>query len=163
MFGNSVKRLEQLLLALWTGSMVGVGYIAAPVLFKTLDDRKLAGMLAGNMFGVIFIAGSVIGLVLLLLLIGRLGRSVFAQWRFWVLLVMWSLAMASLFVVQPMMAELKSQGLLPGSEAAKQFGMMHGVSSVMYMLTSLGGVVLVWAGLRKSEVNRPRSAIGGHI
>src|SRR3569623_1849958 len=41
---------ERLLLAVWVGGMLAVGYLAVPVLFHMLDDRVLAGALAGEMF-----------------------------------------------------------------------------------------------------------------
>ena len=40
-------------LVLWIGGMWAIGYIAAPVLFASLGDKQLAGMLAGKLFGVI--------------------------------------------------------------------------------------------------------------
>jgi hypothetical protein len=37
-------------LTLWVGGFWAIGYLAAPMLFYNLDDRMLAGMLAGKMF-----------------------------------------------------------------------------------------------------------------
>jgi len=163
MFVSFAERVERLSVAVWTGGMIAIGYVAAPVLFSALDDRRLAGALAGQMFSVVATAGAIIGLLLLAMQIVRLRGGFLRQWRNWVLSVMWLLALASLFVVQPMMADLKAQGLMPGSEAARQFGMMHGVSSVLYLLSVLGGLLLIWAGMRPGEASRARSAIGGQI
>ena len=41
---------DRILLTLWVGSLWAIGYIAAPTLFATLEDRALAGTLAGAMF-----------------------------------------------------------------------------------------------------------------
>ena len=64
---NKLEGMERLLLSLWVGIMVGVGYIATPVLFKVLDDRKMAGGLAGEMFHVVTIIGLIFGGILFLL------------------------------------------------------------------------------------------------
>ncbi len=140
---------ENLLLSLWTGAMVGVGYIGAPVLFKALDDRTLAGSLAGQMFHIVAIAGLVIGGVLLLLRYKEESVALFFHWRGWLLCLMLVLVAVGLFVLQPMIAEVKAQGLVEGSEAAKKFGMLHGVSSLLYLLTVLSGAILLLLGLRK--------------
>lgn len=143
------ERLENLLLALWTGAMVGVGYIAAPVLFKALDDRSLAGSLAGQMFYIIAIAGLVIGAVLLILRYKDESIGLFKHWRGWLLSLMLILVAASIFVLQPMIAEVKSLGLTEGSDAAKKFGMLHGVSSLLYLVTVISGCVLLFFDWRK--------------
>lgn len=144
-------RLERLLLSLWVGVMVGVGYIAAPVLFKTLDDRKLAGGLAGEMFYIVMLIGLVIGGILVLLRYKDESISFFKQWRGWILLFMLTLVAVSMFVLQPMIVEVKAAGITAGSDNAKTFGMLHGMSSLVYMATVLAGCVLIYCGLRKPQ------------
>lgn len=152
-------RLENLVLSLWVGSMVGIGYIAAPVLFKMLDDRQLAGALAGQMFKIVSIGGLILGLLLVLSIVLSLKHKVLGEWRFWLLTIMLALVGASLFVIQPMMADLKAGGLAPGSDLARKFGMMHGVSSVMYLITTLSGMLLLFLGLRSSRIRLSASDI----
>jgi hypothetical protein len=53
------------------------------------------------------------------------------------------------FVLQPMMAQLKETGLIKGSDAASQFGRLHGVASLLFLLNSLLGLALVVFGLEK--------------
>ncbi|MEJ2143143.1 MAG: DUF4149 domain-containing protein [Gammaproteobacteria bacterium] len=134
---------ERILLTLWVGGMWTVGYIVAPVLFKTLDDRMLAGNLAGQMFTVM----SYIGLFCAVFLIGGQCLQSFAinNWRLWTLLVMLVIVVIGQFVLQPMMAELKAAGL--SGETAKQFGQLHGVASILFMVNSLAGLALVITGL----------------
>lgn len=145
------NRIERLLLALWVGLMVGVGYIAAPVLFKTLDDRKLAGSLAGEMFYVVMMIGLIVGGVLLLLRYKEESVAMFRQWRGWLLLLMLSLVATSIFILQPMVAEVKALGMPEGSDNAKTFGVLHGISSMTYMVTVIAGCVLIYCGLRKPQ------------
>ncbi|MGB5473694.1 MAG: DUF4149 domain-containing protein, partial [Gammaproteobacteria bacterium] len=45
--------LERVLLTLWVGSLWVTGFMVAPVLFARLDDRALAGTLAGELFGLV--------------------------------------------------------------------------------------------------------------
>lgn len=147
---NRAGRIENLILALWVGSMIAIGYIAAPVLFSALDDRALAGALAGRMFAIVGIVGLVAGGILLLAFLIREGSGSLSHWRFWALLIMMMIVLGSQFVLQPMMADLKAQGIVAGSEIAKRFGMLHGVSSILYLVTSVIGVVLILFGTRPS-------------
>lgn len=136
---------ERILLTAWTGGMWAIGYIAAPTLFSLLDDRKMAGQLAGQMFHIINWIGLICGILLLITVFKRYGRN----WQLWILLVMVLLVANSEFILQPMMTELKAQGLLEGSEAKARFGMLHGISSILYLLTSTMGLVLVAVGFYK--------------
>jgi len=146
-----MDKLERLLLSLWIGVMVGVGYIATPVLFKNLEDRSFAGSLAGQMFEVVGIIGLICGVVILALRYKDIGAKFFSQWRGLVLLVMLILVAAGMFVLQPMIADVKALGLTPGSDAASQFKVLHGISSLVYMITIICGCVLIFAGLKKVE------------
>ena len=40
-------------ISLWVGGMWAIGYLVAPVLFSSLGDRQLAGMVAGKLFALI--------------------------------------------------------------------------------------------------------------
>ena len=146
-------RFENLVLTIWVGCLLAIGYIAAPVLFSALDDRMLAGNLAGHMFTIVGIVGLACGLVLLAVQFIKEGKLATRQWRFWVLVFMMLLVALSQFIIQPIMADLKLQGLEPGSDVSKEFGRMHGISSSLYMLTSIAGVALAWAGMNS---NSPR-------
>jgi hypothetical protein len=150
---KSLDALERVVLTAWVGGMWAIGYVAAPVLFKVLDDRRLAGELAGHMFKIIAIAGLICGAVLVMLAIARAGARWLRSWRGGVLLLMMVLVAVGLFVVQPMIQEVKAQGLEEGSDARRRFGMLHGVSSLLYLATSVGGLVLVGAGLRRTNAS----------
>ncbi len=138
--------LNSVLLTLWVGGLWVVGYLVVPTLFATLADRQLAGMLAGKLFA----------------LIGWLGFAVatylfaywFAEWRgqahkrldFWVMLVMVLMLAASQFGIQPLMAQLKVDAMpldVMSSAMRDRFVTWHAVSSILYLLQSLLGVVLV--------------------
>ena len=136
--------LERILLGLWIGGVWAIGYLAAPVLFAVLDDRQLAGRLAGVMFQIIGYVGLVCGVSLLFLMYLRsLRRRRGSGWRQWLLVAVLAAISIILFVIQPDMAALKAQGIVPGSETAAQFGLLHGLSSGLYLFVALSGLVLL--------------------
>ena len=129
---------ERILLTLWVGGLWAIGYMVAPALFATLEDRALAGTLAGVMFNIIAWVGLACGS--LLLLFNQLRHSGNRlNLRAVVLGVMLALTAVGQFVLAPKVAAMRVEGLA-GSEA---FATMHGIASVAYLLTSVLGLVLV--------------------
>ncbi|PKM46167.1 MAG: DUF4149 domain-containing protein [Gammaproteobacteria bacterium HGW-Gammaproteobacteria-1] len=139
---------ERLLLTLWVGALWAIGYLAVPILFAMLDDRMLAGQLAGRMFTLVSFLGLFCGGLLLLGTLFRLGKGALRNGRAWLLLVMLLLVAVGEFGLQPLMAQLKVQGLIEGSAQAVQFARLHGIASVLYLINSLCGLLLVAAGER---------------
>lgn len=133
---------EKILLTLWVGALWAIGYIAVPILFGALEDRQLAGMLAGKMFTAVSYIGLFCSSVLLLSIIKR-SDKIKQETSFWLLLLMLALVIIGEFIIQPQMAQLKLTGLAEGTEAAAQFGKLHGIASILYMLNALTGLILV--------------------
>lgn len=132
---------ERLLLTLWVGGLWAIGYMVAPALFATLDDRALAGSLAGVMFEIIAYVGLVCGAALLLF--NQLRNSARrCNWRALVLLAMLLSVMAGEFLLGPMIAGLREQGLADSA----RFARLHGIAASVYLLTSVLGLALVVAG-----------------
>jgi len=131
---------ERILLTFWVGGMWMIGYVVVPTLFGVLDDRQLAGFIAGRLFTIMSYIGFVCGS---LLLFGNLYREGMKHKTSYILALMLILVAIGQFVLQPMMADLKVQGLAAGSVAAANFGKLHGVSSVLFLITSIAGLVLV--------------------
>ena len=144
MKANLMPALERILLTLWVGSLWVVGFIVAPVLFTELNDRALAGSTAGTLFTVTSYIGLASGSVLLLLNAVVRKRI---NWRALVLLGMLSLIVIGQFVITPMVADLRLQGLTD----TPRFGQLHGVASVLFLLTSVLGLVLVAAGRYRED------------
>jgi len=44
------EHLYSIVITLWVGALWAIGYLAAPTLFHVLDDRALAGKVAGQLF-----------------------------------------------------------------------------------------------------------------
>jgi hypothetical protein len=129
---------ERLLLTLWVGGLWTVGFIVAPMLFNSLDDRALAGTLAGNLFQIMSYIGLVCGVLLLL---GNQFRYRRVNWRTYVLLLMLLMAILNEFLVSPFIASLRQSDAVTSST----FAMAHGTASVIFLITSLLGLFLVAA------------------
>jgi hypothetical protein len=138
--------LRALLVTVWVGSLWTIGYLAAPTLFATLTDRSLAGTIAGSLFRVEAWVSVACGLSLLALLL--IDRD-FAKRRDCIVLSVLMLVCLSVgyFGLQPLMAALKQTAVANGgvmTEAVRaRFGMLHGVASVIYLVESMLGLVLV--------------------
>ena len=139
-------RIALLVTTAWVGGLWGIGYLAVPVLFQTLPDRMLAGLLAGKMFTLIAYLGIACACYLLAYQLNSSGKAAFEQTVFRVVVVMLLLVMVGQFGIQPIMADLKAQALpadVMHSAFADHFKMLHGISSTLYLLQSLLGGVLV--------------------
>ena len=116
-----------LLVTIWAGSIWSIGYLVAPTLFATLSDRVLAGTIAGLFWFdrnhpsrrtlLRFVAA-----MLICVLVGYVG-------------------------LQPLMAALREAagpgGVMDGPSRT-QFGILHGVSSLIYLVQSGLAVALVF-------------------
>ncbi|MCB1960534.1 MAG: DUF4149 domain-containing protein [Rhodocyclaceae bacterium] len=146
MTGLPVAALQRVLLTAWVGALWAIGYLAVPVLFAGLDDRMQAGALAGKMFGAVGWLG--VGCAIVVLVMQWMSRGHGLPVRvLGAVGVMLALGMVGLFVVAPIMADLKAQagpgGVMAGP-LRDQFGTWHGVSSMLYLCQSLLGVYVVW-------------------
>ena len=138
---------ERIVLTIWIGGMWTVGYIVAPTLFAMLDDRALAGSIAGRLFTIMSFIGLFSAIFLLLTLVIRDGKQFVQAWRSWLLVAMLVIIVLGEFWLQPQMAELRTHGISESEKA--RFGMLHGIASVLFLINSLSGLVLLIFGLRK--------------
>jgi hypothetical protein len=118
-----------------------VGYLVTPVLFYQFDDRAIAGLLAGKMFTLVSYIGLGAGILLLVGQLVRYGRPSRQHWHGGLLLLMLILVCVGEFILQPQMAALKQAGLT--GEVQAQFARLHGIASIVYLLNSVLGLVLV--------------------
>ena len=130
---------ERILLTLWVGSLWVAGFVVAPLLFAELDSRAQAGSVAGSLFTLTSYIGLVCG-SLLLLVNGTVFRCI--NWRLVVIVCMLLLVAVGQFVITPMVADLRVQGL----SGTPRFGQLHGLASVLFIITSVLGLLLVAAG-----------------
>lgn len=149
-----VKRVKVLLATIWAGSLWTVGYLVAPILFGTLEDKVLAGTIAGSLFQAEAWLSLACGLLLVLLCKSTINEltidKLLAKERKVVLLLIASMLACTVvgyFVLHPYMADLRvlmREAVGPALTAAQtRFGLMHGFSSVMYLLESLLAAALI--------------------
>ncbi len=142
-------RLFRMISMVWVGSLLTLGLIAAPVLFSLLD-RTSAGSVAAQYFRIEAILGVVCALALIV--IGnRFVKSGIVDYKRvrWIVAAMLVCVLVGYFGLQPFMNSLRvaAQGAgtdLASSPYAKQFGILHGISSAIYLIECLFGIVLVW-------------------
>ncbi|MRN39073.1 DUF4149 domain-containing protein [Neisseria sp. N95_16] len=132
------------LAGIWLGMQVMAGYVAAPVLFKSLPKLQ-AGAIAGELFNVVSYTGLVVWA-----LVYFVGKRVAAVRNVQsingkLIAVLWLGLAANQFLVTPVIEAHKTQttnwllSLTGGS-----FGMWHGISSLIYMICAILALVLVW-------------------
>jgi len=103
-------------------------------------------MLAGQMFSLVAYLGMVCGMYLLIHRFSVSGRESFRHALFWTVAAMLLISLVLQFGIQPVMTDLKSQALpldVMHSAFADRFRMLHGVSSILYLVQSLLGVFLI--------------------
>ena len=135
-----------LLVTLWAGSLWTVGYLAAPLFFITLQDRILAGTIAGTLFRAEAWLSLVCGVLLLTIFRADPylpSRNACTRLVIGMLLCV----LVGYFGLQPFMAEIRAAaaqagGVMDESMRAR-FGLLHGLASVIYLLQSLLAVLLV--------------------
>jgi hypothetical protein len=137
-------------LTLWVGGLWAIGYLVAPMLFANLADRQVAAMLAGKLFVLIGWIGLGCAAYLLVFMLLRSGSTALKRWSFWLVLLMAGLTAASQFGIHPLLAQLKADALpreVMESVMRDRFVAWHGIASVLYLLQSvLGLLVVIGAG-----------------
>ncbi len=138
-------RLTLIVITLWVGALWATG-LSAYVLFDNLQDKQLAGCLAGKLFTVVSYIGMGSAFFLLIQRLMDYGTAALKQSFFWAVLVMLLLVLAGHFGIQPLLAQLKADAMpadVMNSVFASRFKNWHGVASVAYLAECLLGFVLV--------------------
>ena len=139
------QRTRLILAAAWAGSAILMA-LTATVLNQTMIDRVAFGQTVSGLFRLQASIGLVCGVALLALT--WFDRTLDRGLRR-VLVALTALALACIigyFVVQPMMAALREgagAGGVMASSSRRQFGMLHGVSMLLYLIQSLLAAALV--------------------
>ncbi|PKO53944.1 MAG: DUF4149 domain-containing protein [Betaproteobacteria bacterium HGW-Betaproteobacteria-2] len=139
-------KLALIVVTAWVGALWTVGYLVAPTLFNTLENRQLAGVLAGKMFTLVAYVGIGAAFYLMIHRLVRYGTGALRQGFFWIVLAMLLLVLAGHFGIQPLLASLKAQAMpadVMQSIFADRFRTWHGVSSIAYLVESVLGLILV--------------------
>lgn len=138
-----------LLVAIWAGSMWTVGYFVAPILFATSEDKVLAGKIAGSLFQAEACLSLACGLLLVFLCKLTAHKFLIKERKIVLLLIVGMLicTLVGYFVLHPYMVDLRTvmhEAAGPDLIVAKsKFGLLHGLSSALYLLESLLAVALI--------------------
>lgn len=144
-----VRHVRLLLATVWAGSLWAIGYIVAPILFSTVGDKALAGTIAGNLFQAEAWLSLVCGLLLIFLCNSTVYKLSIKERRFVLLLIvgMLTCTLTGYFALHPYLLDLRvlMHGVVGADLIAvkSKFGLLHGLSSVIYLLESLLAVALI--------------------
>jgi hypothetical protein len=146
-----LRQFTALIVTFWVGGLWITGLIAS-ILFDTINDRQLAGNVAGQLFEVVSYIGLASGLLLLVLRFIAFGLPSVKQRYVWIIMSMVLLILVGYFGVQSHLAQLKENAYpveVMQSAYAGQFAAWHGVSGVIYLIECLLGAMLVMIGWDK--------------
>jgi hypothetical protein len=138
-------RLSLIIVTLWAGALWMTG-ISAYVLFDSLQDKQVAGMLAGKLFTVVSYIGMLSAFYLLIHRLVQDGTIALKQAFFWAVFLMLLLVLAGHFGIQPILEGLKAQALpadVMQSVFADRFRNWHGVASIAYVIECVLAIVMV--------------------
>jgi len=134
---------ERLLLTLWVGSLLSIGYLAVPIAFATLGDITVAGDYAGKLFSAVNILGIGCASALLLAKLFTKGKQALSLWRFWLIVIMLVLTLFFLLYLQPHMAAIKQLAWQSDTTLTAQFSSLHNISRNVYLVLTVLGLALV--------------------
>lgn len=143
------QRVLALLSSIWLGLHLGLGYIAAPLLFAHLDKVQ-AGTIAGELFHIVHLSGIVIWCMVWKQYHRQTAYLDFhtPKIKKWLQLLI-LLLIINEALVSPIIQALKTNEthwlhtLLGGD-----FAMWHGVSSIIYLIIGILAIILLWRFLR---------------
>jgi Domain of unknown function (DUF4149) len=140
-----LARVNLIVITLWVGALWMTG-LTAYVLFDSMQDKQLAGSLAGKLFTIVSYIGLASAFYLLIQRLLDYGTGALKQSYFWAIFFMLLLILAGHFGIQPILAQLKIDALannITQTVFADRFKTWHGVASVAYLAQCLLGFVVV--------------------
>lgn len=154
---STLRRLDQLsmiLLLLWAGAALGFGIFSAPVFFRELPSRDVAGRIAGLIIGRLDWAAWVVFGLAGLSWVGRwvaeVKEDLIGPIRLWSggLMVALLMCLASSFIVTPKVQAIRArihapiESLGPDSADRVAYNKAHGLSRNLFFLRILLAVGL---------------------
>jgi len=145
----AMPRFTGIVLAFWAGSLWTICGVVAPTLFALLDDRSLAGRLAGRFFDLATLIGVVCAVILFAptLLQSSSTRRYVMPGRYTRLLVLVTagLPVLSKVALSPLMEQARAAGNMA------RFGALHGAAAGLFMLACAAALAVVWNFSQRSN------------
>jgi len=136
--------VRRLLCALWAGVLVAVGGLLAPTLFAILDNRLVAGRLAGEIFVRTTILSDAIAMALVVLSLAQ--RPPLPRWQRLLPLAPALFLSANELGVRPLLEAARATA----GAASPAFAAWHGVSMALFGLATLAAIFLLIVELRRA-------------
>ena len=149
-----IDQFSQLMLLLWAGAALGFGIFSAPVFFRELPSRDVAGRIAGMIIARLDVAAWIVFGLAGLSWIGRwmaeIEEDIIGPLRLWssALLVALLMCLASTFVVTPKVHAIRArinapvESLAPDHADRVAYNKAHGLSRNLFFLRILLAVGL---------------------
>ncbi len=150
--------VQALAITIWVGALWSAGFLVAPLLFRAIDDRTVAGTVAGRVFEATAFTGLICGLLVLVIMVSRQRAGVFRQRPFWLVVAMLCLVLLGQFVLQPVMGALREQAYpqeVMRSALASTFTVWHAAARMIYLVQCLLGAALVISTVAGRDYAQP--------
>jgi hypothetical protein len=120
--------------------------LVAPTLFSTLHDRVLAGTIAANLFRIEAWLSVFCSLIIAASLLPVHRDDIEKNRVMRTAAIMLACSVIGYFALHPWMTSLREAAGTDGvmaSDFRRQFGLLHGLSSLLYLVQSLTGIKLL--------------------
>ena len=141
-----MARFSTLALMFWAVVTWTTGYIFAPMIFAKWPKIE-AGLITGELLRTTYQISLICAMVLLIVYRIRFRQKLLPSKSLWLMLVAVFIVVIQFAVITPKMQLLKAT-MLNNAADSSQFMQLHGVSQVLYLITSLILAVLVWGRLK---------------
>ena len=142
-----LERCAKIALMFWAIVTWATGYVFAPVMFAKFDKIQ-AGLNTGELLHATYVLSLLCALVLLIDFRVRFKQRLLHLTDLWLTLGALLILMIQYVGISPKMTTLK-QTMLSNPADASAFMQWHGVSQVLYLVTSVLLAILVWRRLLK--------------
>ena len=142
-----LERCAKIALMFWAIVTWATGYVFAPVMFAKFDKIQ-AGLNTGELLHATYVLSLLCAVVLLMDVRVRFRQQLLHLTDLWLILAALFIVIVQYVGISPKMTTLK-QTMLNNSADASAFMQWHGVSQVLYLVTSVLLAVLVWRRLLK--------------
>ena len=138
-----LARLSFLALMVWAVTTWITGYVFAPLMFAKWPKIE-AGLITGELLQATYLISLICALLVLIDCRVRHAQKLLHNQNLWLTLIALFIVIIQYAVITPKMQALKANML----SNASAFMQLHGVSQVLYLITSLVLAVLVWRRLK---------------